>query len=121
MSAMTPDEVWEQYGDEAPPTVRVCPHDETEESYGWDDESECEFPIDVCVDCGVEVVRSFMDETLTAADVDWHSPLGLLPVYEAFSVAEGSTRRHICPECGASVEAHCEGWQGYIPAHPVRA
>lgn len=56
----------------------------------------------------------------TADDVTWCSPLGLMPVYDAFSPAEGATRRHLCPDCGASVEAHCHGDQGYVPAHPVR-
>lgn len=132
------------------PTPR-CPHTRTDESYEWDNESQCEVPFQQCLDCGAEVFPADqiiwtlapevfdafvaeldkpvepdprMQELLsrpTVFDREWHSPLGLLPVYESFSVAEGATRRHICPECGASVEAHCEGDAGYIPAHPVRA
>lgn len=56
----------------------------------------------------------------TADEVTWCSPLGLSPVYDAFSLAEGATRRHLCHDCGASVEAHAEGAWAYVPAHPIR-
>lgn len=106
----------------------TCTHENTDESYGWDDVNDCEYAYDYCVDCGetildmTEVIADQRRESeyIASDEVDWCSPLSMEPIYDSFSLAEGETRRHLCPDCGASVEAHSALYFSYIPAHPVR-